>query len=119
MHQPYPPFQLECVTEIVSIVRRGAVREELKSFAKHAYTLQGAIQGAIIGEPDDIGPLIGSAQIDPDKLTEAHDALVEAQGQLQSFGAGETEAEAIDPETILLIVQLVAKLIEALRKRNG
>lgn len=118
MHQPYPPFQLECVTEIVSIVRRGAVREELKSFAKHAYTLQGAIQGAIIGEPDDIGPLIGSAQIDPFKLAEAHDALVNAQGQLQSFGAAE-DAEAIDPETILLIVQLVAKLIEALRKRNS
>lgn len=110
-HQPYPALDLECVTEIVRMVRGRTVRDEIKWFAKHVYNLTGAGLSFFPGEPDDVTPIFGGEAAEPtvEQVQECKAALEQAQGELQSFGADENEA--IDPATIAMLIQLAVTLI--------
>lgn len=115
-HQPYAPFDLDCIKDIIRMVRGRTVREELPLFAKCVHSLVGAGLGATIGEPDLVEPSFGAADVSDADLNECAAALQEFEGQ--SFGA-EADAEAIDPATISLLIQLAMTLIQKwLEKRK-
>lgn len=121
-HQPYPEFKLECVTTLIDIGRRGAIREEIRDFAKCAYDLGGGLLKVTVGEPDDV--IVGAtsdgeeqlAECSLEQLEEAHNVAVSAFLELESYGAlpGALPGaeEAIDPATLTLIMQLVLKALE-------
>lgn len=123
MHQQYPPFSLECVTNIVRIVRARAIAEERALFAKCVYELVGAGLAMSVGEPSD-GPFAGSNEVlESTKVEELEDcraALSEAQGQVESFGAAVDEKVGLDPATLALLLQIGMKLLEAIiaRRKN-
>lgn len=129
LHQPYPELQLECVTTLIDIGRRGAFRAEIKEAAKCAYDIEGAALKIFVGEPDDV--IVGQAvtqvgaqleQCSLEQLEECHATLDEMSSELscatESFGA--EAAEGIDPATLALFMQLAMKLIELFmnRKKN-
>ncbi len=132
-HRPYPEFQLECITTLVDVARRGAIREELPVVAKCGYELGGSVLKATIGEPDDV--LVGSdgAELDSDTalaqcpvedLDEAKSCLATALPMVEegSFGASdgtEADAKAIDPVLVSLFIQAAMKAIEYWLSRKG
>lgn len=118
-HAPYPAFDLDCIRDIIAIVRAGEVRPRLAEFVKCVYILTGAALSVTVGEPEGVEPLVGAPKADDELLEEAKAALAEAEEGLHGFGAAADDAEAIDPATLMLIIQLATKLIEAwLSKRR-
>ena len=132
-HRPYPQLQVECVTTLIDITRRGALRTEIKEAAKCAYDLGGAALGIIVGEPDDV--IVGDAvtqvgqQLEEAPLQDletCHAQLTASLPELESFGAGgfgedEQSAEElakIDPATVALFFQLALKPIEFFMNRK-
>jgi hypothetical protein len=115
-HQPYAPFDLDCVKDIIRMVRGRTVREELPLFAKCVHTLTGTALGATIGEPYLVEPSFGAAEVSDADLNEAAAALQEYQGA--SFGAEGDSAEAIDPATLAMLIQLAVTLISKWLERR-
>jgi hypothetical protein len=107
-HQPYPTFELDCIRDLVRMVRGRTVRTELPLFAKCVYTLVGAGLAASVGEPDLVEPSFGSADVSDADLLECQAALQEFEG---TFGAEADGAEAIDPATLAMLIQLAVTLI--------
>lgn len=120
-HAPYPPLSLECVTEIIRMVRGRTVRDEIKLFAKCVYELVGGGLSLFPGEPEEVEPLIGAADVPTDQLQECKAALEQVQAEAQSFGADADDAEAIDPATLAMLIQLAVTLITKWleRRKNG
>jgi hypothetical protein len=128
-HRPYPNLDIECVTTLIDIGRRGAIRTEIKSFAKCGYELLGAGLLITVGEPDDVIPIDGVTSVgfgdapEPtiEQVEEAHGYLTAALPDLESYGAEEGGAEAIDPATLTMIVTLILKGLELWlsRKKGG
>lgn len=120
-HRPYPQLQLECVTTLIDITRRGALRSEIKEAAKCAYELGGAMLGVTVGEPADL--IVGDATretfVEPSlqDLETCHAQLVASAPELEAFGA-EVAAEAIDPATMAIIIQLALKALEFFMNRK-
>lgn len=110
-HQPYPAFDIDCAKDIVRIVRNGAIAAEAPLFAKCVYTLAGAGLAMSVGEPSDVQGVFGDAEVTTDDLEECLNALQKAEDSSEeNFGAGD-EAEAIDPATIAMLIQLAITLI--------
>ena len=130
-HRPYPNLDLGCIKTVIDIGRRGAIKAEIKTFAKCGYELLGAGLSITVGEPDDVIPIdgvtmVGVAPVEEptvEQVEEAQGYLIAALPDLEAYGAQATEAgiEAIDPATLALIVQLVLKGIELWlsRKKGG
>lgn len=122
-HRPYPSLQLECVTTLIDITRRGALRAEIKEAAKCAYELGGAVLGVTVGEPADliVGDAARETYVEPSlqELETCHAQLTASAPELEAFGAEDAEAQ-IDPATMALIIQLALKALEFFmnRKRN-
>lgn len=116
-HTPYAPFSLECPKEIIRMVSGRTVRNELPLFAKCVHTIAGTALGATIGEPADVEPLVfGSDDVTIADLEEVKAALKEVKEE-PTFGAGEGD-EAIDPATLMLLIDLAIKLITKLIERR-
>jgi hypothetical protein len=113
-HQAYPAFSLDCVKDVIRIVRGGTITAELPLFAKCVYTLVGAGLGAAIGEPPDVAPALAAADSDAE-LRECCAALESVAGVQMAAAEGE---QAIDPATIALLVQLAVQLIQAFLNRK-
>lgn len=119
-HQPYPPFQLECLTTIVRIVRSKAIAEERALFAKCLYEILGAGLALGFGEPD--GPILTgqeSAELEAAstaELMKCCEALESAQSEVQSVG--DAEAKAIDPATLAILIDLAIRIITAIINRR-
>lgn len=111
-HAPYPAFDLDCMREVVRIVRGGTILTEKKLFAKCVYELTGAGLSLTIGEPDVLGPFAGTVEPSLTDLEDCCSALQDA----DVFGAAEDEA--IDPATIMLLVELAVKIITAIIERR-
>ncbi len=137
-HRPYPQLQVECVTTLIDITRRGALRAEIKEAAKCAYDLGGAALGIIVGEPDDVivgdaVTIVGDLQLNDVSLQDLetrHAQLEASLPELESFGAGADaggfgedaegveELAKIDPATVALFFQLALKVIEFFMNRK-
>lgn len=124
VHVPYPSFDIECFTEIVRIVRERAISTERKWLAKHCWMIVSGSIKLSIGEPDNGPILVGQEPseleaVSTEELTQCCEALEAAQGEAQSFGAGDAEAEAIDPALIAILIDLAFKIIKGwLDRRN-
>lgn len=80
-HLDYPAFDIHPVSDIIRIVRTGAIQDESALLAKCAWEIAGAGLGATLGEPDPHdGPFKSSSLegVSVDKLEECHDALEQA-----------------------------------------
>lgn len=116
VHPPYAAFDVDCVKDVIRIIRGGTVREELPLFAKCVHTLVGAGLGATIGEPP--GPLAASAVAETvveecslSSLEECRHVLEDLQEDGPgTFGADEA---AIDPATLAVLIQLAVQLLNA------
>lgn len=114
-HLAYPGFSLECAQEIFRMLRGRTVRQEFKLFMKCQWMLQGGAYGVVPGEPDQVEPSFASGP-ECDEET-ARNVLAELkavgdEGIPETFGAADENAEAIDPATIAIIIQLVTTLIQ-------
>lgn len=116
VHPPYAAFDVDCVKDVLRIVRSGSVKDELPLFAKCVHTLVGAGLGATIGEPP--GPLAASAVAETaveecslSSLEECRHVLED----LQEDGPGTFGADpaAIDPATLAVLIQLAVQLLNA------
>lgn len=129
-HRPYPSLQLECVTTLIDITRRGALRAEIKEAAKCAYELGGAVLGVTVGEPADLivgdassgdnGAPFSETYVEPSlqELETCHAQLTASAPELEAFGAEDAEAQ-IDPATMALIIQLALKALEFFMNRKA
>lgn len=133
LHQPYPKLELECVTTLVDITRRGALKAEIKTAAKCAYNLGGAGLGIFVGEPEDV--IVGDAitlvgaqavAVEPsiEELEDCRNQLSAAMPDILegNFGAvggfGEDATENLDPATLALLMQFAMKMIELFMNRK-
>lgn len=117
-HEPYPQFSVECLKDLLRIIRGGTVREELALFAKCLYSMVGAALSATIGDPP--GPMASvERQAEPttEELEECHAALASMREDGHGiYGSGEA---AIDPATLTILINLAVQLITAwLAKRK-
>lgn len=116
VHPPYAAFDVDCVKDVIRIVRSGSVKDELPLFAKCVHTLVGAGLGATIGEPP--GPVAANAVVD-EALAECSLAELEecrhALEDLEEDGPGTFGADpaAIDPATLQMLIALAVQLITA------
>lgn len=112
---PYPEgIPTVAVAAVVRIIREGTIRAESALFVESLYDLVGALLAIIFGDSQ---PTFGAS---PDgSLDELASLLasVEEDG-LPTEGTFGADEKAIDPATILLIIQLVSKLIEMWKKRK-
>lgn len=120
-HRPYPQLQLECVTSLIDITRRGALRAEIKEAAKCAYELGGAVLGATVGEPADliVGDDVRETFVEPSlqDLETCYAQLSASAPELEAFGAEDPNAQ-LDPATVALIIQLAMKALEFFMNRK-
>lgn len=117
-HDPYPRFQLSCITEIIRVVRGGTVKAEAPLLCKCCYELTGAGLGITVGEPPGVEPLIGDADFGSDgQLQECQDALEQAEGDINQFGAEGPDA-GIGPAEIAMLIQLAMAVLKAIRERR-
>jgi hypothetical protein len=120
MHAPYPPFSLDCVRELYRIITSGAIRTEIKLFAKCTYELVGSGLALVPGEPEDVQPIFGEVGGDGyaelDKLQHELVAVKEVGLPPEMYGA--SDDAAIDPSTLMLLIDLALKLIQAIRNRR-
>ena len=130
-YQPYPKLELECVTTLVDITRRGALKAEIKTAAKCAYNLGGAGLGIFVGEPEDVivgddVTNVGQAVAEPsiEELEDCRNQLSAAMPEILegNFGAvggfGEDATENLDPATLALLMQFAMKMIELFINRK-
>jgi hypothetical protein len=101
-------FDFACVTELIADVRAGSV--SVGTIQKGLWVVGNALSFFSPDKP--VGPFasVASEEVAWMSVSELCDALEAKQP------AGAMDAAAIDPATILMIVQLVWKLIQALKK---
>lgn len=103
-----PGFDFDCVKDIISDVRAGKV--SVASAQKALWVAGGAV--ALFAPAGPIGPFASpvAGEVADMSAEELCDAL-EAKGQ--GFGA---DVAAIDPATVLMIIQLVWKILQNWKK---
>lgn len=104
----YPTeIPIDCVREIIRIVREGELLTERAAFAQHAWNVQGYLQRVLLGEPQ---PVIGGASPTDDSALAALRAL-EQQAMAQAEG---NTVRALPVPVALLLRWLVEKMLESL-----
>jgi hypothetical protein len=118
-HHPYPAvLPTECLTTVISLIRNRQVADQPAEFANCLWTMVGFGLKLGFGDPDAHEEKFGAADVPSDKeLNECHAALASYEDDGPSFAAAEGE-QAIDPATIVVLVQLVMQIIEFLRNRK-
>ncbi len=104
----YPTeLPIDCVRELVRIVRRGEIARERAAFAQHVWNVQGYVQRMVIG---DAVSVVGSTMPMPsdEKATSALLGLVEESCEPEGVARG------LGLPATLLLRWLLTKLIEAL-----
>lgn len=101
---------IDCIREVVRIVRSGRVFEERSPLAKHVWSVQGYMQRLVFGEPK---PLIGSHEPCGDETALLALASLERQAIAQAEGAVQ---QSLPIPLAVLLEWLVQKLLEALRR---
>ena len=123
---PYPALALDNLTAAIDVFRAGEVVEKRDLFANLAWNIQGPLQALVFGNPD--RQVASSAAENADLMADFDEHLDEFAGVLNrnlvqfsavaASGAEAADTKAIDPATILAIVNLVLQLIDAWRKRK-
>lgn len=99
----YPrELPLDCIREIIRIVRGGMNREEIPSLAKHVWVTQGYLQGLGLGEPDQV---IGAVTCDDESALAALERLCQSE---------DGSARAIPLPIAVLLRWLINKLLDSL-----
>ncbi len=122
MGHPYPEaLPVDCLTDIVNLVRSRQVAAEKAKFFNCVWTVQGYAQKLGFGSPDE--ERFGAAPLqeaDANQLDDCAIALLSYKQEVSdepTFGAeGE---EAIDPLTVLAIIEMAMKIIEFIRNRRN
>lgn len=114
-HTPYPlQFPTECFTELFSSVREGKILEDIESNALHAWNIQGYLMSKVIGDPGPLsGESFGVSQTDLDEVEQCCARAIDDLKAKQYTGGSEA---AIDPATIILIIEVIAQLIKLFRR---
>jgi hypothetical protein len=124
---PYPALAFDNLTAAIDLFRAGEVVEKRDLFANLVWNIQGPLQSLVFGDPDkkSTSASVGEdseAQADMDERLEEFGGMLDrALPQLSAAAvAGSTDAgvAAIDPQTILAIINVVLQLIDAWRKRR-
>lgn len=104
----YPPtVPIDCVQEIISIVRAGSYQNSAKELAHAAWTVQGYLQNVLLGSPS---PVVAS--IPP--AAEARDAFSQMHAELSSLVNSPKAAAALPDPLLYLIKQYLLPLLAAL-----
>lgn len=105
----YPTeIPVDCVREIVRIVRERRLLAERGAFAQHAWNVQGYLQRVLLGEPQ---PVIGAARSPTDESALAALVALEQQAIAQAEGSA---VGALPVPVAMLLRWLVEKLLESL-----
>jgi hypothetical protein len=123
----YPALAFDNLTATIDLFRAGQVLEKRDLFANLVWNIQGPLQSLIFGDPDrktlataDGEDADGQADLD-ERLDEFGKILDRAVPQLSAVAVAnctDADATAIDPATILAIVNVVLQLIDAWRRRR-
>jgi hypothetical protein len=123
----YPALTFENLTAAIDIVRAGQVLEKRDLFANLVWNIQGPLQSLVFGNPDKqtvAAILADNADLHADledRLGEFGNLLLCAQKQYlmaEATAVTDPDPKAVDPATILAIVNIVLQLIDAWRKRK-
>jgi hypothetical protein len=120
----YPPsLPVDCLTDIVNLIRSRQVAAEKAKFFNCVWTVQGYAQKLGFGDPDS-EERFGAAPLedaDCNQLDDCQVALLtykrEVSDEPQTFAAAEGET-AIDPLTVLAIIEMAMKIIVFIRERR-
>jgi hypothetical protein len=121
---PYPALAFDNLTAAIDLFRAGEVIERRDVFANLVWNIQGPLQSLVFGDPDKkaVSADDPEAQADMDeRLDEFGSMLDRALPQLSAVAVADSthaDTAAIDPQTILAIVNVVLQLIDAWRKRK-
>jgi hypothetical protein len=100
----YPKtLPLECVKELVRIVRERKLVQERAALASHAWHVQGYLQGRLLGDPDQTNYATAPAGVDDDACCRA----------LESLAADEPIVRTLPLPMEILLRWLLAKLLDA------
>jgi hypothetical protein len=123
----YPALEFDNLTQMIDIVRSGQVLEKHSLFANLLWNIQGPLQALAFGNPDKTEPVAvaerdAEQQADFEEHLEVfaeslHRACLHYRESQLSAPVG-FDVKTIDPETILVIINLVLQLIDAWRKRK-
>lgn len=114
---PPPAIPIGCMSEIIAIVRNGQVRERAACLYWCAMDCAAYAGGVIFGPPEGHEhQAFGSTGDEQERIAECCMALEQARSELQSFGAAGEDTPAIDPATLLIIVQAIALAIELFKR---
>jgi hypothetical protein len=123
----YPALAFDNLTAAIDLFRAGQVMEKRSLFANLAWNIQGPLQALVFGDPDKqlVGAVFAEdAELQADLEDRLHEFAEILHRTLVQFstvaaaGAGDADTQAIDPATILAIVNVVLQLIDAWRKRR-
>jgi hypothetical protein len=124
---PYPALAFDNLTAAIDLVRAGQVVEKRDFFANLVWNLQGPLQSLVFGNPDkqatgeSLAASVDAAIDLGERLDEFSWMLDSALKQCATVSAAnsvEADSQAVDPATILSIINLVLQLIDAWRKRK-
>lgn len=120
-HIDYPAFSLDPIQDVVRAVRAGTLRDDLPLAAKCAWEIVGMGLGATVGEPAEHPHGFGAnggEEANVEDLEACRDGL--QQLDVQTFGAAgdSADAEAIDPATLTMLIQLAVSIITKLIERR-
>lgn len=103
---------VDCIKEIIRIIRQGSLVSERAAFAQHAWNVQGYLQRVLIGAAD---PLVGETAkpSDGEALASFESILVRCETKTE-----ETAVGAIPLPVSLLLQWLIEKLLESLTTRE-
>lgn len=111
-------FPLTQVQDIIRMVRDRTVRSELRLFAESVWTIIGYCLGMLLRKE----PLIGADVFAMEQLDEAFASMSTLQSGdgclCDDPGAEAAGEEAIDPATIIMLVELALKIWQALKNRK-
>jgi hypothetical protein len=124
---PYPVLAFDNLTAAIDLFRAGQVLEQRDLFANLAWNIQGPLQSLVFGDPDrkslaaaDGEAPDGQADLD-ERLDEFGKMLDRSMAQFSAVAATrstDADTHAVDPATILAIINVVLQLIDAWRKRR-
>ncbi len=107
----YPAsFPLDCIQELIGILRNGSFDIDTKQFAHATWTVQGYLQNLLIGAPS---PVVGTAVQPPayeELLTELHTQLKNSVPARQSAASSDL-LELIQQYVLPLLQAILAKLL--------
>lgn len=135
-HVSYPMnFPLQCAIDVTTLVRAGNVKDHIPELGLHLWNIQGYMQRVTLGVPAS-DTMFGSNPLIPgvrqfDEFEKSLPALLEALPKPEESAGEETKgkkakkdkeefgaaapAAAIDPATVLLLIQMASQIYELIK----